>query len=67
MDHTQIDQNGPAHRLAYGAGETCWLLGNISRRTLRRLEQRGLLKPSVGLRHKLYLHSDLLAYLEATK
>ena len=54
-------------RLAYSARETAQLLGGISLRSLRRLEQRKLLMPSRGLRTKLYLHSDLVAYLEGTR
>lgn len=54
-------------RLAYSANETRQLLGGISLRTLRRLEQRGLLVPSRGLRTKLYSIKAIEQYLEETK
>jgi len=58
----------PSYRLAYSAKEAASMLGGISVRSLRRLEARGLLpRPSRGLRKKLYLHSDLVAYLETSK
>jgi hypothetical protein len=59
------DQN--PQRLAYTASETCHLLGGISARSLRRLEQRGLLLPSRGLRIKLYSRQAIEKYLGATQ
>lgn len=53
-------------RVAFSTKETCQLLGGISLRSLRRLEQRGLLLPSRGLRTKLYSLSAIRAYLEGT-
>lgn len=40
-------------RLTYTKAELCKALG-LSNTTLWRLEQRGLLKPLAGLRHKIY-------------
>ena len=56
----------PQNRLAYSTSEVAQLLG-VSPRSLKRLEERGLLRPSRGLRKKLYLDSDLVAYLEDSK
>ena len=42
------------------------MLGGISVRSLRRLEQRGLLLPSRGLRTKIYAAQAIERYLEAT-
>jgi hypothetical protein len=55
----------PPDRLAFTAKELSRLLG-ISTKSLRRLEQRGLLKPSRALRKKLYSASAVTAFLEMT-
>jgi hypothetical protein len=55
-----------AVRSAYTAKETAYLLGGISARSLRRLEQRGLLLPSRGLRTKLYSRLAIEKYLGET-
>jgi hypothetical protein len=64
VEHYRGDQN--AKRAAYTTAETRQLLGGISARSLRRLEQRGLLLPSRGLRTKLYSLKAIERYLEAT-
>ena len=52
--------------VGYTAKDTARLLGGISLRSLRRLEQRGLLLPSRGLRIKLYSIKAIEQYLEET-
>ena len=52
-------------KLAYSRKELAALLG-ISTRSLRRLEQRGLLMPSRALRKKLYSAKAVDAFLEGT-
>lgn len=54
-----------AGKLAYTTKELAALLG-VSTRSLRRLEQRGLLKPSRALRKKLYSAAAVAAFFEAT-
>jgi hypothetical protein len=54
-------------RLAFSTKDACRVLGGISARSLRRLEQRGLLMPSRGLRTKLYSLKSIERYLEASK
>lgn len=42
--------------------EVCRILGNVHPRTLKRLEERGLIRPVSGLiRHKLYARRDVEA------
>lgn len=55
----------PPYRLAYTAKELATELG-ISTRSLRRLEKRGLLKPSRALRKKLYSAAAVAVFLEET-
>ena len=65
---TKIQGDGvKQNALALTTKETCRLLGGISARSLRRLEQRGLLLPSRGLRTKLYSLKAIEQYLEETK
>ena len=52
-------------KLAYNTSEAAKALG-VSIRSLKRLEQRGLLRPSCALRRKLYSHQELNRFLEAT-
>lgn len=45
--------------------EVCRILGDIHPRTLKRLEERGLIHPASGLlRHKLYARRDVEALVE---
>ena len=53
-------------RLAWSAKEVAQLLG-LSTRSLKRLEDRHLLRPIRALRCKRYLHTDLLKFLEESK
>ena len=53
------------HKLAYNTSEAAKALG-VSVRSLKRLEQRGLLRPSAALRCKLYSHQELTRFLEET-
>lgn len=52
-------------QLAYTAAEASRLL-SISTRTLKRLEERGLIRSSKALRTKLYSHRELERFLEST-
>lgn len=53
--HTSTDA------LLVKVNEACRLLGNISPRTVARLERRGLIRPVRLLRHKLYSRAALEA------
>jgi DNA-directed RNA polymerase specialized sigma24 family protein len=53
------------HKLAYNTAEAAKALG-VSIRSLKRLEQRGLLRASNALRRKLYSHQELNRFLEET-
>jgi len=53
-------------KLAYTSKELSIALG-ICRRTLRRLELRGLLRPSKVLRKKLYFIADVQKFLEEAR
>lgn len=55
----------PTPKLAYGTQELAELLG-ISTRSLKRLEERGLLVPSRALRKKLYSAKSVEAFLQET-
>lgn len=46
------------------APEVCRLLGGVSLRTLRRMENQGLLRSVHLLRHKLYARQDVEALVE---
>jgi DNA-binding XRE family transcriptional regulator len=50
-------------RLAYSRNELAALLG-ISARSLKRLEDRGLIKSSKALRTKLYPHHEVMRFLD---
>ncbi len=52
-------------KLAYNTAEAAKALG-VSIRSLKRLEQRGLLRASCALRRKLYSHQELNRFLEET-
>ncbi len=52
----------PAQKLAYTLSELCAALG-LCRVTLYRLEQRGLLRPVPGIRHKLYSRAEVDRFL----
>jgi hypothetical protein len=56
---------GTTQKLAYNTAEAAKALG-VSIRSLKRLEQRGLLRPSAALRRKLYSHQELNRFLEET-
>ena len=56
---------GGARKLSLTAGETCEAIG-ISKRTLRRLELRGLLRSSRALRTKRFPMSEIVRFLEET-
>jgi hypothetical protein len=58
--------DGVETTLAFATKDACRILGGISPRSLRRLEQRGLLLPSRGLRTKLYSRLAIEKYLGAT-
>jgi hypothetical protein len=53
-------------RLAHNIRETAILLGGISTKSVRRLIDRGYLRPSLGLRHILIPRSDIERYLHET-
>ena len=55
----------PPAKLAYTSSEAAKALG-LSIRSLKRLEQRGLLRASCALRRKLYSHQELNRFLEET-
>lgn len=55
----------PPSKLAYNTAEAAKSLG-VSIRSLKRLEQRGLLRSSVALRRKLYSHQEFNRFLEET-
>jgi excisionase family DNA binding protein len=48
--------------LFYSVPEVCELLGGISRKTVYRLLDRGKLRASPALRHKLITRDSLLAF-----
>ena len=52
----------PVAKLAYTLRELCAALG-LCRVTLYRLEQRGLLRPVPGIRHKLYARAEVDRFL----
>lgn len=52
-------------KLTYNTSEAAKALG-VSIRSLKRLEARGLLRPSCALRRKLYNHQELTRFLEET-
>ena len=56
---------GTTSKLAYNTAEAAKALG-VSIRSLKRLEQRGLLRASCALRRKLYSHQELNRFLEET-
>ncbi len=49
-------------KLAFNTAELCQAIG-VSRVSLYRLEQRGLLHPVPGLRHKLYPRAEVDRFL----
>jgi rhamnose utilization protein RhaD (predicted bifunctional aldolase and dehydrogenase) len=53
-------------RLALTTAETCAALA-ISPRSLKRLSDRGLLKPSMALRTKMWPVAEIIRFLETTK
>jgi hypothetical protein len=71
MKNSKIKQRGGAAtvplntKLAYTNKELAAALG-ISTKSLRRLELRGLLKPSKAFRKKLYSAKAVHAFLEET-
>lgn len=61
-----LSVSGPDSPLLVKSKEVCRLLGSISPRTLIRLEQRGLIRPVVGLlRHKLYARCEVEALVQS--
>ena len=52
--------------LALTTNQACEVLG-ISRPTIWRLEQRGLLLPSRAMRHPRWLVADIVEFLESSK
>jgi hypothetical protein len=70
MKNLNVKQSGPATvplntKLAYTRQELAALLG-VSTKSLRRLELRGLLKPSKAFRKKLYAAKAVHTFLEET-
>ena len=61
------DQSGaqPRRRLAYSRSELASLLG-ISARSLKRLEDRGLIRSSEALRKKIYSHGEVMRFFDST-
>lgn len=55
----------PAPKLAFTRKELCAEL-SMSVASITRLEQRGLIKPVLGLRTKLYSRTEVERYLEST-
>lgn len=53
-------------RLAYNTEQTCFMLGGVCPRTLKRLEQRGLIRSSKALGIRLYPASELERFLRET-
>ena len=62
---TQSSSSKGQERLAFSVGEVASALG-ISKPTVYRLLQRGLLKTSKALRHKLVPRSELERFLKET-
>lgn len=58
---SRSSQDNPARPILLKRDEVCRLLGNISPRTVARMEQRGLIRPVRILRHKLYSRAALEA------
>ena len=63
----RLEPSNTADPLLLKREEVCRLLGNVSPRTVARLEQRGLIRPVSLLRHKLYSREDVLALIENLK
>lgn len=60
------ETNGNPSKLAYTSKEARELL-SISDKTLRRLQERGLIRPSKALRTKLFSLRELERFLEETR
>ena len=52
-------------QIAFSAKEAAHILGGISVRSLKRLEERGLIKSCKALRRRLYSRRELERFLEA--
>jgi hypothetical protein len=61
LSKTQEQQNDP---LLIKADEACRILGGITKRTLDRLCQRGLIKPVPFIRHKTYALADVQSLVQ---
>lgn len=59
-----VECNPPSASLLVNVREACRLMGGISPRTLRRLEQRGLIRSIPLTRHKLYRREDIERLVE---
>jgi hypothetical protein len=59
---TEQKPGAPVEKLAFNLRELCASLG-VSRVTVYRLEQRGLLKAIPGIRHKLYAKREVERFL----
>lgn len=59
-----VARRNPEDSLLVNALEACNLLGGIHRRSLARLEERGLIRSVKLLRHKLYAMDDLKALVD---
>jgi len=57
----KTSEGNEEQQLLVSRKEVCRLLGNISARSVARLEERGLLRSTGLLRHKLYRRADVEA------
>lgn len=66
LKETEVTKVAPAlPRLAYSLKEAAQILG-ISEKSVRRLVDRNLLRPSRALRHLLIPHSEIERFLHET-
>jgi len=53
----------PPDRAAYKLDESCQILGGISKMSIYRLVERGLLRPNRALRHLIFSREELMRFL----
>ena len=63
--NTNIENKPPLQKLVYTRNEVAEMLG-VNPITVSRLTQRGLLRPSRGMRHRRYTLEELQRYLRDT-
>ena len=62
MNEQPTHPTATAEKLAYNTAELCSALG-LCPTTIWRLNQRGLLRPIPGLRHKIYAKTEVQRFL----